>query len=190
MNISLNTKPGTWLDGQLPPNVRLGTDTILKGDHSFQRFRSKLDSALIIGDSCTMDGVHFALGETARVEIGHHCYFTNAILLSEQELRIGDYVVIGWNTTIADSDFHPVSPALRIRDAIACSPLGQDRPRPPVPMAPVVIEEDVWIGPNVTILKGVRIGAGSLIEAGSLITRHVPPRARVLGNPAQVVGAV
>jgi acetyltransferase-like isoleucine patch superfamily enzyme len=53
-----------------------------------------------------------------------------------------------------------------------------------------VIEHDVWIGPNATILKGVRIGAGAFIEAGTLITRDVPPRARVLGNPAQIIGEV
>jgi acetyltransferase-like isoleucine patch superfamily enzyme len=54
----------------------------------------------------------------------------------------------------------------------------------------VVIEDDVWIGPNATILKGVRIGTGALIEAGALVTRDVPPRVRILGNPAQIVGAV
>ena len=53
-----------------------------------------------------------------------------------------------------------------------------------------MIEDDVWIGPNATILKGVRIGAGAWIEAGSLVTREVPPRSRVLGNPAQIVGQV
>jgi acetyltransferase-like isoleucine patch superfamily enzyme len=182
--------PGEWIDGKLPANVRLGRDTVLKGDHAFHRFRSKKKRALVVGEHCTMDGVHFALGEAAQVEIGNYCYFSNAILLCEQELRIGDYVVIGWNTTIADSDFHPISPAARIRDAIACSPLGKARPRPPIAMQPVVIEDDVWIGPNVTILKGVRIGAGAFIEAGALVTRAVPRRARVLGNPAQIVGRV
>jgi acetyltransferase-like isoleucine patch superfamily enzyme len=54
----------------------------------------------------------------------------------------------------------------------------------------VVIESDVWIGPNATILKGVRIGAGSFIEAGALIVSDIPPRSRVLGNPAQVIGKV
>ena len=173
-------RPGQWLDGKLPANVRLGGDTVLKGDHAFHRFRSKKKPALVIGKHCTMDGVHFALGEDARVEIGDYCYFSNAILLCEQELRIGAYVVIGWNATIADSDFHPISPAARIQDAIACSPLGKARRRPPIAMQPVVIEDDVWIGPNVTILKGVRIGAVAFVEAGALFTRPVPPRARVL----------
>jgi acetyltransferase-like isoleucine patch superfamily enzyme len=137
-----------------------------------------------------MDGVHFALGEDARVLIGNYCYFSNAILLCERELRIGNYVVIGWNATIADSDFHPIAPAARIRDAIACSPLGDPRKRPPIQMRPVIIEDDVWIGPNATILKGVRIGAGAFIEAGALVTRDVPARSRVMGNPAQVIGSV
>jgi acetyltransferase-like isoleucine patch superfamily enzyme len=53
-----------------------------------------------------------------------------------------------------------------------------------------VIDDDVWIGPNATILKGVHIGRGAFIEAGSLVTRDVPARARVLGNPAQVIGEV
>jgi acetyltransferase-like isoleucine patch superfamily enzyme len=50
-----------------------------------------------------------------------------------------------------------------------------------------VIEDDVWIGPNATLLKGVRIGAGAFIEAGSLVTRDVPAGATVLGNPAQIL---
>ena len=54
----------------------------------------------------------------------------------------------------------------------------------------IVIEDDVWIGPNATILKGVRIGAGSFIEPGALVTRDVPARSRVSGNPAEVIGTV
>lgn len=137
-----------------------------------------------------MDGVHFAVGPNGRVKIGNFCYFTNAVLLCELELQIGNHVMIGWNSTIADTDFHPLAPAERIADAIACSPLANGRKRPEIPCRPVVIEDDVWIGPNVTILKGVRIGQGAFIEAGSLVTRDVPPRARVLGNPAQVVGQI
>jgi acetyltransferase-like isoleucine patch superfamily enzyme len=137
-----------------------------------------------------MENVGFALGEQGQVTIGDYCYCTGVILLCELVLHIGNYVVIGWNTTIADTDFHPLAPAERIADAIAVSPLGKGRPRPPIVRRPVVIEDDVWIGPNVVILKGVRIGTGAFIEAGALVTRDVPPRARVIGNPAQVIGEV
>jgi acetyltransferase-like isoleucine patch superfamily enzyme len=98
--------------------------------------------------------------------------------------------MIGWNTTIADTDFHPIAPAERIADAISQSPLGKGRPRPSIPRRPVIIENDVWVGPNATILKGVRVGAGAFIEAGAMVTRDIAPRAHVIGNPAQVIGNV
>jgi acetyltransferase-like isoleucine patch superfamily enzyme len=181
--------PGSWANGALPSNVRLGTNTLITGDLAFKRFHATDPEALIIGDQCSMDGVHFDLGRAGRMRIGHYCYFTNAVLLCELEIIIGNYVLMGWNTTIADTDFHPIAPAERIADAIACSPLGKGQPRPVVARKPVIIEDDVWIGPNSTILKGVRIGAGAIIEPGSLVTRDVPSGARVLGNPAQIIGA-
>ena len=177
-----------WIDGSLPANVRIGPNSAIAGAHAFKRFRSRLNPALVIGSHCTMDGTHFALGEEGCVEIGDYCYFTNAVLLCDKRLTIGNYVVIGWNATIADTDFHPLAPAERIADAIACSPLGKGRPRPPILRRPVIIEDDVWIGPNAAILKGAHIGAGAFIEAGALVTRDVPAGMRVLGNPAQIVG--
>jgi acetyltransferase-like isoleucine patch superfamily enzyme len=184
------TAEAVWSHGVLPLNVQAGLNTTISGEHVFKRFRSRQVPALRIGTHCTMDGVQFAVGEEGRIDIGDYCYFTNAVLLCELTLRIGNYVVIGWNTTIADADFHPLAPALRIADAIACSPLGEGRARPFVERRAVVIDDDVWIGPNATILKGVHIGAGSFIEPGALVTHDVPPRSRVSGNPAAVVGSV
>ena len=183
-------QPGAWDGGTLPTNVMLGPNTMLAGLLAFKRFHSVLPRALVIGANCSMDGVHFDLGTEARMRIGDYCYFTNAVLLCELEVRIGNFVVIGWNTTVTDTDFHPLSPAERIQDAIACSPLGKGMKRPPALKLPVVIEDNVWIGPNATILKGVSVGAGSFIEAGSVVTRDIPPGSRVLGNPAQVIGTV
>ncbi len=134
-----------------------------------------------------MDGVQFAIGESGRVHIGNYSYFTNVVLLCECELRIGNYVMIGWNTTITDADFHPLDPAQRIVDAVACSPIGKGKPRPSLKQEPVIIEDDVWIGPSVTILKGITIGAGAFVEPGSVVTRDIPAESRVIGNPARVI---
>jgi acetyltransferase-like isoleucine patch superfamily enzyme len=180
-------EPGRWTEGTLPRNVRVGRNTLITGRFAFNRFRSRAADALVIDADCTMDGVQFALGEAARVEIGDYCYFTNAVILCEERIQIGRYVVIGWNATITDTDFHPIDPAERIADALACSPLGRGRPRPRCVRAPVVIEDDVWIGPNATIFKGVTLGTGSWIEAGAVVTHDVPPGRRVLGNPARIV---
>ena len=174
-----------------PANVAVGERTVLTGDLAFKRFRSEVEPvALSVGSGCTMDGVHFNLGPDARMCVGDHCYFTNVVLLCEQEIRIGSCVLIGWNTTVTDSDFHPIGPAERIADAIACSPASDGRPRPPIARRPVVIENDVWVGPAATILKGVTIGTGAFIEPGAVVSADVPAGARIMGNPAQVVTEV
>ena len=178
---------GRWIHGDPPPNVCIGPGSVVMGDYAFKRFLSRRQPALTVGAHSTLDGVHFALGEQGRAEIGDFCYLTNAVLLCELELRIGNYVVIGWNTTVTDTDFHPLAPAQRIADAIACSPLGHGRKRPETPRRPVIIEDDVWIGPSATILKGVRVGAGAIIEAGAVVTHNVPGGARVIGNPSRII---
>jgi len=190
--ISNSSEPvaGMWNKGPLPPRVSLGSGTTLTGEQAFKRFFSMRDDGLVIGSQATMEGVHFAVGPQGHIKIGNYCYFTNVVLLCDLELNIGNYVMIGWNTTIADTDFHPLDAAERIADAIACSPLAGSRPRPEVARRPVIIEDDVWIGPNATILKGVRIGRGAFIEAGSLVTRDVSAGVRVMGNPAKVIGEV
>jgi acetyltransferase-like isoleucine patch superfamily enzyme len=182
----MNT-PGRWTSGELPANVRLGYDTLITGELAFKRFHATQPESLVIGAHCTMEGVHFDVGTDGRIRIGDYCCLTNVVLLCELEVVIGSYVLMGWNTTVTDTDFHPIAPAERIADAIALSPLGKGRPRPSVVRRPVVIEDDVWIGPNAAILKGVRIGAGAIVEPGSLVTRDVPPGVRVMGNPAQVL---
>jgi acetyltransferase-like isoleucine patch superfamily enzyme len=179
-----------WRRTDLPANVSLGPDSILTGDQAFRRFHSQHAKAIAVGAGCLLDGVQFAVGVDGQVEIGDNCYFTNAVLLSEQRLQFGSRVVIGWNATVADSDFHPLPPELRWADAEACSPLAAGRVRPSIECRPVIVEDDVYIGPNAALLKGVHIGAGAFIEPGSVVTTDVPRRARVMGNPARIVGEV
>jgi acetyltransferase-like isoleucine patch superfamily enzyme len=172
----------------IPANVLLGENAAIFGKDSFRRFFGRLDPAVRIGSHSTADEVQFAVGRNGTIEIGEHCYLADVILLCELHLTIGNYVMIGWHVTIADSDFHPIAPAERIVDAVACSPLHQGLARPPVPCKAVAIEDDVWIGPKAAVMKGVRIGAGSIVEPGAVVTRDIPPRSRVAGNPAHVVG--
>ena len=179
----------------MPQNVRLGAGTVITGDRwtdeqVFRKFRSRLDPGLVIGAGCRMDGVLFNVGVEGRVVIGDHCRFEEAFLICEQEIQIGQRVVMGWRSTIVDSDFHPIEPPERLLDVIACSPLHGGQLRPPIVCRPVRIEDDVWIGPNVTILKGVRIGAGAFIEPGAVVVHDVPARARAIGNPAVIIGEV
>jgi acetyltransferase-like isoleucine patch superfamily enzyme len=174
----------------LPKNVQLGPHSVLTGPQLFRRFFSERDPAVRVGAHCHLEDLQLALGKLACVSFGDHVFAAGLMLLAEQEISIGSRVVFSFHVVIADADFHPLEPAQRILDAIAISPLHGAQTRPAVGTAAVYIEDDVWIGPNVTILKGVRIGAGAFIEPGSLVTRDVPARARVLGNPAQIIGEV
>jgi len=182
-------RSGPWREDELPANVQVGAGTVISGEHCFKRFRGQLPAALRLGSDCTMDGVTFAVGESGVAVIGDGCYFSGAVLLCELRIEIGDHVCMGWNVTVGDSDFHPLEPALRLEDAVACSPAGKELKRPPVARKAVIIEDYVWIGPAATILKGVRLGLGCVVEPGAVVTHDVPAQARVLGNPAQIIGA-
>jgi acetyltransferase-like isoleucine patch superfamily enzyme len=98
----------------------------------------------------------------------------NAFIKSEGPgIRIGARALLGSGVTIYDSDFHDLRPNRR-RD-------GRSR------MAPVELGEDVFVGDGVKILKGVSIGAHSVIGAGSVVTSSIPAGVIAAGNPARVI---
>jgi acetyltransferase-like isoleucine patch superfamily enzyme len=108
-----------------------------------------------------------------------------AVIMCAERIEIGRRVLISYNVTIADSDFHPMSASIRRLDAIANAPYGDKGTRPPALTKPVVIEDNVSIGIGAIVLKGVRIGAGARVAAGSVVTKDVPAGAHVEGNPAR-----
>ncbi len=111
----------------------------------------------------------------AVISVGDNCGFTGSVLVAAERIEVGDRVVVGANVTIADTDFHPLSALDRARDFND----GQH--------APIHIEDDVFIGMNSIVLKGVTIGRGSVVGAGSVVVKNVPPETIVAGNPARVL---
>lgn len=180
--------PGDWFDGRIPSNVSAGEGTVIDSSFCFKHFYSTRPVGLRVGRDTTIWRASLAADEEGIIEIGDYCYIANASLVCSERIRIGSRVLIAGGVTIADSDFHPIAPAARLADTVALSPVGDRTRRPRIEPRPVLIEDDVWIGYNATILKGVRIGAGALIAPGALVLRDVPPGAEVAGNPAAVVG--
>jgi len=115
------------------------------------------------------------LSRDAVLRIGDNVGITGGTICAALRVEIGDRVVIGANAIIVDTDFHPLDPALR-----------QQVPQNGA-VAPTIIEDDVFIGMNSLILKGVHIGCRSVIGAGSVVTTSVPPEVICAGNPARVV---
>ena len=129
----------------------------------------------------------FGVQDGGLVEVGDDAVLVGPLIMCGEHIRIGNRVVVSYNVTIADCDFHPRAVEDRRLDAVAIAPGGDRSHRPPITTAPVHIDDDVWIGIGATILKGVHIGAGAVVEAGAVVTADVPAGATVAGNPAQVV---
>ncbi len=114
----------------------------------------------------------------AALIIGDDFGMTGGSIVAEERITIGNRVAVGANTIIADTDFHPLDPAER-----RLAPLNGAT-------APIVIEDDVFIGMQCLILKGVTLGRGCVIGAGSVVTRDVPAGMIAAGNPARVIRPV
>ncbi len=111
----------------------------------------------------------------AALTIGDDFGMTGGVIAVAERITIGDRVMIGANSTIADTDFHPTDPQARQDDPLRGA------------TAPVVIEDDVFVGMECLILKGAHIGAGSVIGARSVVTGEIPPGVIAAGSPARVI---
>jgi acetyltransferase-like isoleucine patch superfamily enzyme len=109
------------------------------------------------------------------LEIGENFAMTGGTLCASARITIGNNVTIGANTSVIDTDFHPIESSHRLM----APQNGQAES--------IVIRDNVFIGMNCIILKGVTIGEGAVIGAGSIVTGNVPSCVVVAGNPAQVV---
>lgn len=179
---------GHWDYRSLPANVVVGRDCWFERKDSFGSFRSEQNPGLIFGDRVRVyTWATFNIEPTGVVEVGSDSVLVGPVFMCAERITLGCRVVISYNVTIADSDFHPIDPELRKQDAIANSPCGDRSQRPSYVSRPVVIGDDVWIGIGAIVLKGVTIGRGARIGAGSVIATDVAPYAHMAGNPARAV---
>jgi acetyltransferase-like isoleucine patch superfamily enzyme len=110
--------------------------------------------------------------------IGDDVGMSGASIVAAKCVTIGNQVLIGADVFIADTDFHPVAPERRRWN------------RHGVSASPVTIGDNVFLGARAMILKGVTIGADSVVAAGSVVTDDVRPGTIVTGVPARPVGSV
>ncbi|WP_051305915.1 acyltransferase [Desulfogranum mediterraneum] len=139
--------------------------------------------SLSVGDKVTIGGnvtviVSYKINPDPVVSVGDNVYLGYATVLScAERIAIGDNVLIAERCSIFDNNNHPVDPVARKNN----EPIGR------ADVAPVVVEDGAWIGARSIIMKGVTVGRDSVVAAGSVVTRDVPPGMIVAGNPAVVV---
>ena len=122
------------------------------------------DSFTLIPPFYTDYGLNITIGRT--VFIGSQCAFTG-----HAAIDIADQVMIAHRVNLVTAG-HPVEP---------------DKRREYITAEPITIETNVWIGAGATVLQGVHIGEGSVVAAGAVVTRDVPPATLVAGVPASVI---
>lgn len=133
-------------------------------------FSMRTQSRLIAHGSFSIySNADISVNEGATLEIGSGFVNHGARIHCFDHIRVGEHVFIGEDVLIRDSDGHEV--------------VGQGKPM----SQPIVIEDHVWIGARVTVLKGVTIGEGAIVAAGAVVSRDVPPHTLVAGVPARVV---
>ena len=178
-----------WYPDPIPANVDFGEGFYCESAQVFKKMLSKKPHAVIFGNHVSVyAGCSFAIQKDGRCTVGDFTLLNGAIVMSEELVEIGSHCLISWGVGIADSDFHPLEPAQRLIDAHALAPFFKDRPpRPKLKTAPVKIGDNVWIGMNAVILKGVTIGDNSVVAAGAVVTKSIPANTIVAGNPAVMV---
>ncbi|QJD88451.1 acyltransferase [Cohnella herbarum] len=115
------------------------------------------------------DRVNFYLDQPgAEIVIGDRTYINRRTeIMSKQSVTIGTGCAISWDVVISDTDYHEIAGTSSTK--------------------PIVIGDEVWIGCKSTILKGVTIGNGAVVAAGSVVTKDVAPHTLVAGIPAKAI---
>lgn len=144
------------------------------------------ESTIKIGDNCDILGV-LSARKGGNIKIGECTTIRgNSLVGCVNSIDIGNYVIISNNVHIYDNNNHPTNPDIRKEMCKSgfYSPMWDWSLSD---SAPVIIEDNVWIGERATILKGVTIGKGSIVACHSVVTHSVPPYCIIAGNPAKVV---
>ncbi len=121
----------------------------------------------------TIATLELVTGPEGTLDIGERTFVNYGCSLSAMLLvKIGPRCQIGTYCLLMDNDFHRLEPERRL-----------ERPE----SAPIVLKENVWLGGRVIVTSGVTIGEGSVIGAGSVVTRDIPARTLAAGVPAKVI---
>lgn len=142
---------------------------------------------VFLGDYVMSSAELYSFLDRGVIHVGNCCFLgANTKIWSLTKVNIGDRVLISHGVFICDSLTHPLDPEIRHQQYMA--KFGFPFPRAiELDGQPITIENDVWIAANAVILRGVTIGHGAVVAAGSVVTKNVPPRVVVAGNPSRIV---
>lgn len=150
-------------------------------------YNCQAKSDIKIGNKTIISGELVTFGHGGQIHIGDYSFVGGGTKIwSAKRITIGNRVLIAHNVNIHDQNSHPMDSKERHLDQIQIMEKGFQKTNN-LNEKEIVIHDDVWIGFNATILKGVTIGRGAIIGACCVITKDVPEFAVVIGNPPAIV---
>lgn len=183
--------PGDWHDGSVPETAILDHGSYVETSYSFLLDRSVAPHGVRIGrGTSTYGGTMFDIGPSGTLTLGRFCMTNGARFVCDQEITIGDYCLLGWNTVIMDTRRAPSDPATRRAALERPSPTPRRRWVAEVEAQPVRIGDAVWIPFDCVIMPGVTIGDGVIIGARSVVVHDIEPWVVAAGNPARIIRAL
>jgi galactoside O-acetyltransferase len=171
----------------------IGNNTIYKKLNLIIRLKIQNKTFLTIRDDSIVSGDFIFENGKGVISIGDRTFIGGGRFISIDKIEIGSDVLISWGCTFMDNNAHSLKWSERKLDVadwkkgIEENKVGLYKNWDNVKSAPIVINDKVWIGFDVVILKGVTVGEGAIIGSRSVVTKDVPKWSIVAGNPAQVV---
>lgn len=181
MKDRLLSLPNTLMRRALGKSVVAGEGSKI----SYYRIQRAPTSQTRIGNGCVVNANVRYDREQSSLVIGDRTYIGDSTFVIASKIEIGEDVLISWGCTFVDHDSHSLRFSQRKSDVEKWIVGQKDWTN--VEIAPVSIEDKVWIGFGVIVLKGVTIGTGAIVGAGSVVTKDVPAWTVVAGNPARVI---
>jgi acetyltransferase-like isoleucine patch superfamily enzyme len=152
---------------------------------NFRAIKTKENCTLTIDDGSIIDSNLIFDRNSAHISIGKNTFIGGSTLVCAEKIIIGDDVLVAWGCTIVDHNSH--SPLFHERKDDVKKWFNGEKDWTHVICKPIIVEDKAWIGFSSIILKGVTIGQGAIVGAGSVVTKDVMPYTIVAGNPARMI---
>ena len=168
-------------------HVATYTDAIIYKDAVISN-NTKDKSKISLGNNAHVHGTLMVFPYGGEITIGNNCYVGDlSRIWSAEKIEIGNDVLISHNVNIIDTNAHESDALERAINGREILKNGLPKEKGNVSSAPIIIHDNAWINFNSIILKGVTIGEGAIVAAGSVVTKDVPAFTLVAGNPAKVI---
>lgn len=172
-------------------NCTIGNDVVIYRETKISNLTTD-KKKILIGDESVINGMLTLYPFGEKIDIGKNTYIgIGTRIWAMGKIEIGNNVLIAHNVNIIDNNSHSIESKTRMHELSYLVNKGFPKENIfNIKKGDIKIRDNVWIGLNSIILKGVEIGENSIVAAGSVVTKNVPPNTMVAGNPARPIKKV